>query len=574
MHGTNPVYKPRQTNGLVMDVHEVFETVQGEGPYAGVPALFIRLSHCNLRCWFCFGWRDNAGRHPVVLMSNGKPKKLGDVAVGDVILTLDDNLDIVETVVTNTMQREVDEWLRITIQGRTYWVTPEHPFFTKRGLVCAKELLVGDIVLDVKPNAVRAFKQAGSRNSIHKPGAMEKKVANTDYRVVGSKLSRTIAKKKADGIYKHPTDQFSAEQRAEWKRRIAITKVGETNPNWQGGFSANCRTLKDEVRQGLHPCKICDAKKRLQVHHRNGNRRDDRWNNLVVLCQSCHSKVHRFGRNWWKSPRSDGKVTLRCPPPPELIVAKDRNGKLVQKIVRVNRNDAKWFESIRPKPLEVHNISCAPYNTYLADSMWVHNCDTEFDKVKPTSVWELLLTAKQWRSRVPNAMLVVITGGEPLAQNLHVLVNEFVQAGFHIQLETAGSLPPIFDTFYTVGRVVWPMRPGVSIVCSPKTPNINTTLQPYITAYKYIIGSDDEVDDDGIPIVNTQDKDGKRKPLFKPSRTVNAEFDAILDAQIYIQPRDDGDPSRNEENLRRALMVVTSYGYVLSLQLHKSLRLP
>ena len=173
MHGNNTIYKPIDSDGTTLDVHEVFETVQGEGPYAGVPALFIRLSHCNLRCWFCFGWRDNAGRHPVVLMSNGKPKKLGDVAVGDVILTLDDNLDIVETVVTNTMQREVDEWLRITIQGRTYWVTPEHPFFTKRGLVCAKELLVGDIVLDVKPNAVRAFKQAGSRNSIHKPGAME-----------------------------------------------------------------------------------------------------------------------------------------------------------------------------------------------------------------------------------------------------------------------------------------------------------------------------------------------------------------------------------------------------------------
>ena len=30
-----------------------FYTLQGEGPYSGMPALFIRLSKCNLTCGFC-----------------------------------------------------------------------------------------------------------------------------------------------------------------------------------------------------------------------------------------------------------------------------------------------------------------------------------------------------------------------------------------------------------------------------------------------------------------------------------------------------------------------------------------
>lgn len=36
-----------------LKVTECFYTIQGEGPDAGRPAIFIRLTHCNLRCFFC-----------------------------------------------------------------------------------------------------------------------------------------------------------------------------------------------------------------------------------------------------------------------------------------------------------------------------------------------------------------------------------------------------------------------------------------------------------------------------------------------------------------------------------------
>lgn len=46
-----------------IQIHEVFHTLQGEGPYAGTPAWFIRLSGCNLRCWFCdTSWDDEKDR--------------------------------------------------------------------------------------------------------------------------------------------------------------------------------------------------------------------------------------------------------------------------------------------------------------------------------------------------------------------------------------------------------------------------------------------------------------------------------------------------------------------------------
>ena len=37
----------------VLAVSEIFSSLQGEGPYSGTPAAFLRLAFCNLHCWFC-----------------------------------------------------------------------------------------------------------------------------------------------------------------------------------------------------------------------------------------------------------------------------------------------------------------------------------------------------------------------------------------------------------------------------------------------------------------------------------------------------------------------------------------
>lgn len=53
MFGLNPILGAEFGDGAELKVHSVFHTIQGEGPYFGVPAVFIRLSGCNLACTFC-----------------------------------------------------------------------------------------------------------------------------------------------------------------------------------------------------------------------------------------------------------------------------------------------------------------------------------------------------------------------------------------------------------------------------------------------------------------------------------------------------------------------------------------
>lgn len=52
MHGKNKL-RPRESNKDRLQVQDIWPTLQGEGPFQGMPAIFIRLTGCNLACTFC-----------------------------------------------------------------------------------------------------------------------------------------------------------------------------------------------------------------------------------------------------------------------------------------------------------------------------------------------------------------------------------------------------------------------------------------------------------------------------------------------------------------------------------------
>jgi 7-carboxy-7-deazaguanine synthase len=73
----------------LLDVHSIFYTIQGEGPFAGTPAVFIRLAGCNLQCPHCdteytqgrqFGHPESIAKY---VGSIGQPKGLVVITGGE-----------------------------------------------------------------------------------------------------------------------------------------------------------------------------------------------------------------------------------------------------------------------------------------------------------------------------------------------------------------------------------------------------------------------------------------------------------------------------------------------------------
>ena len=128
-----------------------------------------------------------------------------------------------------------------------------------------------------------------------------------------------------------------------------------------------------------------------------------------------------------------------------------------------------------------------------------HFCDTDFDveKAHIKSVEELVYACVQYKNK-----LIVLTGGEPLMQEVGPLIVALRNKGMYVQIETAGSVWPESLTDEVLGTS------STVIVVSPKTPIIHWRVFETASAFKYLVSASSEYNDQGIPITHTQHKGG------------------------------------------------------------------
>jgi organic radical activating enzyme len=167
-------------------------------------------------------------------------------------------------------------------------------------------------------------------------------------------------------------------------------------------------------------------------------------------------------------------------------------------------------------------------------------CDTEFESFQELTLEKVILTTNKLSGKQSDLFthkLVVITGGEPFRQPIEKLCDELISQGYHIQIETNGTL------FRNVNKLV-------SIVCSPKNTNgytpIRDDLLQRINAFKFIISANNS-------LYNQVGEVGQTK----------------YNTPIYVQPMDESDENKNLQNLQATIKIASINGYNISLQTHK-----
>lgn len=144
---------------------------------------------------------------------------------------------------------------------------------------------------------------------------------------------------------------------------------------------------------------------------------------------------------------------------------------------------------------------------------------------------------------------VVLTGGEPLRQNVGPLVRELIDAGYKVQIETNGTL--------FLEDLPWG-SPNVLVVCSPKGRTVHDQLKPYVQVLKYVVACDRvEMVGDGLPteVLGVKLYPARPWPGFK--------------GEVWVQPRDDQNDEANKANMDQAVRCCLTHGYRLGVQLHK-----
>ena len=116
-----------------------------------------------------------------------------------------------------------------------------------------------------------------------------------------------------------PPSRKGAKHTVKAKEKMSITKkknpspqqfkkgearfIGRLHWNWQGGKSFEpysvdwTKTLKRSIRErDNYTCQICSCPQgdeALSVHHIDKNKQNCNPDNLITLCRSCHTRLHR-----------------------------------------------------------------------------------------------------------------------------------------------------------------------------------------------------------------------------------------------------------------------------------------
>lgn len=197
------------------------------------------------------------------------------------------------------------------------------------------------------------------------------------------------------------------------------------------------------------------------------------------------------------------------------------------------------------------------------------HCDTEYTQGRVfKEPMDLAIDAgNMWRDGkmdghisavVKSRPLAVITGGEPLRQDISALVRHLLHFGFEVQIESNGVFAPTNELFQALM-----FHPQCHLIVSPKTKAVHDDCHRLAMAFKYVLRHDQVNGDDGLPM----------RALGHKATPFIARPNASFKGDIYVNPEDSKDEVTNRLNLQAVARSCLKHGYIAGVQLHKLLDL-
>lgn len=170
-------------------------------------------------------------------------------------------------------------------------------------------------------------------------------------------------------------------------------------------------------------------------------------------------------------------------------------------------------------------------------------CDTEFEDFIEVELNEIIsqISRLSLNDRgVKSVNLVVITGGEPLRQQISPLCDRLIEDNYAVQIETNGTI------YRTIPK-------EVEIICSPKVVagnylSVREDMLPKISAFKFLISAN-----------------------IKEYSSVPELGQKRCNIPVFVQAMDEYKEEINVQNLKLAVDIAINNSYRLSYQIHKNL---
>lgn len=552
MFGQNPTRPIEHDGGKDLRVQEIFYTIQGEGPFSGMPCTFIRLAGCNLRCHFCFVGTTS------IRMADGTSKRIDEVQQGDEVLSFLDGV-WVPRVVVRTMTSDASRVLRVKHGGEKTFVTADHPFLVRdRGWVPAEDLRAGDKL-------------------IHLSNAEQRRLWNPmkDPEVAArAHLGRDYGNNRLQKLWANPDERAAAVRRMRDKNPMkdpAVAIKGFLNrkdhkmTRAEQTFARICDGLPIEycgagtlIIDNKVPDFVVDGERKVievwAADSLHGLKRGARWRNK----RREHFEAQGYEVLFVPMPAAgvrDGAFEkIR-----ERVSQFCFNGDTVEEVTEVVRGGKAWVRLAGSASGEVpvFNLEVEESHNYVANGVVAHNCDTEFEsgynnRLSLAHIIKALDFESEFVAR--RSELVVLTGGEPMIQNVVPLIESLLQVGVKtVQIETAGTVwVPGLEKHIDSGRVV--------LVCSPKTPKVHPMIVRHCQHWKYVISHKETDPTDGLPCMSTQ-KAGESAKIYRAAEDGTNT--------IWVSPCDSHEAVRSYMNLTEAKESALKHGHRLSLQVHK-----